>query len=306
MTTEQLITRAPTMDDLPGVVGLIRAYDAAAAFDLGNPTDDIRHVWTDPDFNLAEQAWLVVTPAGQIVGYMECAFDDDEAELDGYIHPEYTERGIGEHLLTLVDEKLRGSGMKANHTVPVSDTGMIALFETFGYRWSRGHWVMEIDITEPPTPVWPAGVELRPFDKERDSFAAYEVVTSAFAWNQKGEVETYEEWSKKRFDRADYNPELYQMVWQGDQLVACSLNVYRRPDLGWVRLLAVRDDWRGKGLGKALLHHSFADFYHRGTPKIGLAVDSQNPTGATRLYQNVGMQIVEQYSQLTKEFPKGE
>jgi ribosomal protein S18 acetylase RimI-like enzyme len=69
-----------------------------------------------------------------------------------------------------------------------------------------------------------------------------------------------------------------------------------------VRTLGVREEMRGRGLGKALLHQSFTDFYRRGVPKVGLAVDSQNPTGATRLYQKVGMQIAEQYSELSKQF----
>jgi len=44
-------------------------------------------------------------------------------------------------------------------------------------------------------------------------------------------------------------------------------------------------------LGEALLLHSFNEFYKRGMLNIGLGVDASNPTGATRLYQKVGMQV---------------
>jgi len=62
--------------------------------------------------------------------------------------------------------------------------------------------------------------------------------------------------------------------------------------MGWVGNLGVRRPWRKCGLGEALLLHSFHEFYKRGMMRIGLGVDASNPTGATRLYQKVGMNVV--------------
>ena len=42
----------------------------------------------------------------------------------------------------------------------------------------------------------------------------------------------------------------------------------------------------------ALLRHSFAEFYRRGTTKVSLRVDAENLTGATRLYERAGMHQV--------------
>jgi ribosomal protein S18 acetylase RimI-like enzyme len=53
----------------------------------------------------------------------------------------------------------------------------------------------------------------------------------------------------------------------------------------------VRRPWRGRGYGRALLLHTFAEFYNRGTPRVTLGVDAQNPTGATKLYESVGMDV---------------
>jgi len=58
-------------------------------------------------------------------------------------------------------------------------------------------------------------------------------------------------------------------------------------------------------LGEALLLHSFAEFYKRGTNTIGLGVDAQNPTGATRLYQKVGMHAVSEFVIYEKELRAG-
>jgi mycothiol synthase len=42
----------------------------------------------------------------------------------------------------------------------------------------------------------------------------------------------------------------------------------------------------------ALLHRVFSEFHHRGAPHVGLGVDAENPTGATRLYERAGMRVV--------------
>ena len=46
--------------------------------------------------------------------------------------------------------------------------------------------------------------------------------------------------------------------------------------------------WRGRGLGAALLLHSFGEFRRAGATRVGLGVDSENATGATQLYERVG------------------
>ena len=75
--------------------------------------------------------------------------------------------------------------------------------------------------------------------------------------------------------------------------------------IGWIRTLGVRRAWRKRGLGEALLLHSFGEFYKRGTKTIGLGVDAENPTGATRLYQKAGMHVASEYVTYEKELRSG-
>jgi ribosomal protein S18 acetylase RimI-like enzyme len=58
---------------------------------------------------------------------------------------------------------------------------------------------------------------------------------------------------------------------------------------GYVGAIGVQRAWRGKGLGRALLVRTFAEFYARGVSRVTLGVDAQSPTGATKLYEGVGM-----------------
>ena len=66
-------------------------------------------------------------------------------------------------------------------------------------------------------------------------------------------------------------------------------------DRGWVSLLGVRADSRGRGIAGALLRQAFAGFAARGTRSVLLAVDAANPTGATALYESVGMRVVKRF-----------
>ena len=68
-------------------------------------------------------------------------------------------------------------------------------------------------------------------------------------------------------------------------------NSFEDAEMGWVGTLGVRRPWRKRGLGLALLRHSFNEFYRRDKRKVGLGVDAQNLTGALRLYESAGMHI---------------
>jgi mycothiol synthase len=69
--------------------------------------------------------------------------------------------------------------------------------------------------------------------------------------------------------------------------------------------LSVRRPWRKVGLGLALLHHAFGEFYRRGEHNVRLNADSQNLTGAIRLYTRAGMHQIRQNNQYQKELRPG-
>ena len=68
-----------------------------------------------------------------------------------------------------------------------------------------------------------------------------------------------------------------------------------------MNLLGVRPSSRRRGLGLALLRHSFRELRARGVDTVGLCVDASNPTGATRLYERAGMRVMFQADVYSKE-----
>jgi len=115
---------------------------------------------------------------------------------------------------------------------------------------------------------------------------------------------TYEKWQLHMTNHEDFDPSLWHIAWDGDQIAGYSLCRYRM-GIGWVGTLGVRRAWRKRGLGEALLLHSFGEFHKRGKDVIGLGVDAANPTGATRLYQKAGMKVAAEYVIYEKELRAG-
>jgi hypothetical protein len=59
----------------------------------------------------------------------------------------------------------------------------------------------------------------------------------------------------------------------------------------WVDSLGVLEEFRGRGIGGALLDRALRGFRDSGYKQVALNVDSANPTGATRLYEAHGMHV---------------
>ena len=134
----------------------------------------------------------------------------------------------------------------------------------------------------------------------------YEAVEEAFAFEWGHRRRPYEEWRKRVYGWRNFDPSLVPVAWDGDEIAGVSLNYPKRMgDWGWIGSIGVRPAWRGRGLGLALLHESFARFRRIGETAVALGVDAENPTGATRLYERAGMRVLYQADLWQKELRAG-
>jgi ribosomal protein S18 acetylase RimI-like enzyme len=74
---------------------------------------------------------------------------------------------------------------------------------------------------------------------------------------------------------------------------------------GVAHLLGVRRAWRRRGLGLALLRDSFRRFRESGETVVALGVDTENATGAVRLYEHAGMRVLWRADVWEKELRAG-
>ena len=311
-----LVLRPARWSDLETVAQLI--YDVCAAdgdTSVAVTPDELRHEWENPDFVLERDAFLVENSDGHVVGFEE--FNNTHAhamlQTDGYVHPNYKGRGIGTALLRIIEKRALDEMALAEPDVRVSLRSTIDnrdpishdLHRNEGYQPLRYHWRMEVVLQGPPPEAnLPKGIELRPFVRGEHDIQVWHAQNESFRDHWGSHDQTLEVWQRSRFGDPEFDPSLWKIAWDGDEVAGFSLNRYRM-GIGWIRTLGVRRPWRKRGLGEALLYHSFADFYRRGMKTIGLGVDAQNPTGATRLYQKVGMYPASEFVTYEKELRAG-
>ncbi|HEX3269306.1 MAG TPA: GNAT family N-acetyltransferase [Ktedonobacterales bacterium] len=309
--------RAPREEDIPAILTLLRETDDAEFGQHDDwTTEDILADWKTID--PAQDAWLVLTPEGALAGYAT-VFNQGSGKIfgDGYVHPTQHERGIGTALIHLCEsrasEMIGAAPEGARVSIGFGANGLNeeagALFAHEGYAPIRNFYRMRIDMTEPPpAPIWPEGVTLRTVktgeEALQDQRAVFEAVEEAFSDHWGHVPRTFESWIE-RVNREDFDPTLWFIAEEDGQIAGFSL-CRQTPETGWLNTLGVRRPWRTRGLGMALLLHTFGEFYRRGMPTVVLGVDAQNLTGALRLYERAGMYVSMRFTTYEKELRAGE
>jgi len=306
-----LILRRPTAGDAPSVVDLVNAADAHDYGEVDMDIDDIREDWAGLD--LQTDAWLVESAhGGELIGYASLT-NKANVQLRAYVcvPPEQRRRGIGSELVRLVEAR----GQQLVPLAPAdarvvlvgwlkgSSAPEMRWARTLGYEFRRSFLRMRIEMKQPPpAPDWPPGISVRTYRPE-DARSVFEVVEEAFSDHWGHVPSTFEEW-RRRTRRTDFDPSLWSLAIEADTIVGTSL-CETMADGGWVASLCVRRPWRNRGVARAMLLHSFAEFWRRDRRTISLGVDADSLTGATRLYESVGMHTRQRYDQVGKVLRDG-
>lgn len=308
--------RTTTWADVNAVADLIYAVcEADGDVTVALSAAELEHEWKTHKFNPETDSHVIETQDGRVIAYGEFFNSQAHADLnaDLYVHPEFKGRGLFPAMLTWIEARAREEMKLAEPDLRIfirssmdgKDEIAKLAHEAEGYTTVRFSWRMEINLEEaPPAPMFPAGIELRPFDKEAHARLLLDAENEAFSEHWGSHASTFEEWSHRKLEKAEFDPTLWLVAWDGDQIAGFSQNRFRM-GIGWVGTLGVRKPWRKSGLGLALLLHSFGEFYKRGMKTIGLGVDASNKTGATRLYQRAGMHIASEFVTYEKELRPG-
>jgi mycothiol synthase len=246
---------------------------------------------------LDADAWIVELD-GRLAGYVDFEAREGGRMLgDGYVRPELRNRGVGAELLRLTEERaaeelatIDGRAYLQNATL-VGDECVPNLYERHGYRSVRHFWRMVIDLGGEPEVRVPDGTEIRTYRRGEER-AIHEALEDAFADHWEHQRRTFEEYAKRTFARRSHDSSLYWAALAGDEIVGANLADWKREgDWGWIGVLGIRPPWRRRGIAEALLNTAFVEFFRRGERRVALGVDAQSPTGATRLYEKVGMRV---------------
>jgi mycothiol synthase len=288
---EQLTFRRPAAADIHKAAEVYAAEEQAVRGEVTMGADEMRDWWRL--FDLTEASWLVEDESGKPVGV--CCCMRREADFDYWVavRPEYHGAGVSTELLARAEQHARHAGgttLKA---------GMLAgnerartLLEGRGFREVRRFYRMQIDFERPPVaPNAPGGITITAFRPE-DARAFHATLNEAFEGDWGFHAMSFEEWKSHRLEQPETDTSLWFIAWDGGETAGAIRCDGTKFGGGWVGALGVRERWRGRGIGMALLRRAFDEFHTRGVPHVGLGVDAANPTGATRLYERAGMRVM--------------
>jgi GNAT superfamily N-acetyltransferase len=281
--------RAGTRDDLAAIAELFGSVEEAVG---GRPSRlDAAGVdgWLHT-ISFETNTWLVEEEGELVAG----AFAQCFGELGngaGAVRPSAWGRGLGAQLVDTMERRLSDEGALRTHSWTVAgDEAAAALFAGRGYRVARRFWEMAIELeSDPPEP----SVRVEPFAEE-DAESFHAALEESFADHWEHHPEAFDEWWNRQLRRENYEPSLWFLIRDGEEIAGVA-RCEPRPPAGWVGALGVRPAWRGRGYGKALLQHSFREFRRRGYTRAALGVDASNATGATQLYEGVGMHAEQEF-----------
>jgi mycothiol synthase len=279
----------PITDDDIDAVAALAAEDEAAL--QGRPSrlgsNDVRGWLARVD--LAQDSWRYEED-GKLLAVSWFDFIDDLGFFVGIVAQNAKGRGLGSRLVDTGEARARERGAARVQTFGLEpDAAAAGLFERHGFTLVRRFYEMAIQLeAEPVVPALPEGFTLESFQMD-DARPYYTALDAAFQDHWEHHTVGFERWWKEKQSAHDFDPTLWFLIRDGHWVAAVIRNDPERNGGGYVAAIGVQRAWRGKGLGRALLLRTFAEFYARGVPRVTLGVDAQSPTGATKLYEGVGM-----------------
>lgn len=265
------------------------------------------------------QDQLLAEVDGQLVAYNRIFWD---TELDGtrvafhagFVLPEWRGLGIGRSLIHWVEARARQVYAETGGETPAfacaealtSAVGLTRLIQDEGYTPVRYGFYMETpDLDYIPDVPLPAGLEIRPVQPEH-YHAIWEAHVEAFR-DHWGATETIEADFDNWLNHPMNQPDLWVVAWEGDQVAGSILNYINHEynarfdrALGYTENISVRRSWRRRGLARALLAHSMRVHKAQGMTQTTLGVDTENPSGALRLYESMGYVVTAQETNYRK------
>jgi GNAT superfamily N-acetyltransferase len=302
--------------DYPLMVDAIAASADADQVERVTTVEDIASSYAhltncDPD-----QDMIFAEMNGGVIGYSRgWWFEEDQGPrlygFVGFLVPAWRRKGIGRVMLRWMENRLRlvASGHPADREnffqafVTQFETGLSAMLRNEGYTPIRYGWEMvRPTLDDIPDFPLPDGIDVRPVlpNQYRE---IWDTSTEAFHDHWGFVQPTEEDYQSWLADRTIFQPQLWQIAWdihtgqiagQVRTFIDQAQNEKYNRKRGFTEFISVRRPWRKRGLARALIARSLLVQKEHGMTESALGVDSQNLSGATRIYEECGFRVVRQ------------
>ncbi len=294
--------RGPEPGDAAHVVAIVNDEARTIAGAVTVDVDRLERMWSSPGVDRERDVALVVNDADVVCAMLYCSCQAPylRVRFRGAVRRADHHQGIGGALVAeaaVRGSRFRGLAGGAPQVLQgftfVGDRRTDSLMTAAGFRPVRYFLEMERVFSEVREPAGVVdGVVIRPY-RSSDIEAVHACIATAFDDHWGDPEPSFEEWRRGVDDTSFWSVALVD-----DAIVGVVSAAGGRPsdgERGYVGELGVLPSWRGRGVGEALLRTAFRSIEAAGLPAVCLHVDGASLTGATRLYERVGMRARPSY-----------
>ena len=292
--------------DVATAVRIITECDLAALGEKDSGEADIAHMLSIPTMDRAASCLVLERDEPIGVVWMENDVTGRDTFIDAFCPPGPRAREVHDLGLRL--------GLSAAHAHRAAatadgdwtaragcwqaDEDYAAALRAHGFEPSRTFYRMRIESSSPEMPAsmppLPAGVEVVVAGSDEAVLRRIWAVDNAsFAEHYNFTPRDFDEWWSFEASSTTHDPHRWWLLtFDGVDAAICLLDE-SRAELGdgYVGVLGVLREFRGRGLAQLLLRRSFVRYRDMGRAGTQLGVDAENGTGAVRVYETVGMRV---------------
>lgn len=293
LTKTEFILRNSTPEDAEALFAHITRCETD---DLGKPMMEWEELTNDLATTPPANKWVMLTPDNQIIGsniLFEWAPGDFAAYV--YVHRDYEQYGVADTLIQAAEQRAR-------EVMPTKGEAYLRMYNAIGNPFAEAYFtangfhvkthiiVMEMTFTDgnpPPTPDWPTDLTCRLINSPAEDRRVWELIEEAYKVPGRAR-RPFDSWRSRVFDPEPFDISLFYVVTNLAGEIVAALHNQNLEDATDVSQIAVRPDYRRRGIALNLLYELFSEVYRRGGRRITLGVDDQNVTNGRRLYEQAG------------------
>jgi ribosomal protein S18 acetylase RimI-like enzyme len=289
--TSPLTAQPATRGDLPFIARLFAESNVRDELGIGYPRcDDAAEILAELalyDATLEDSFYVLRRGDHRCVGTLGFLFDDDMpfAYLAGPLLDEGARHRL-EEAVGCAEDIARSRFPALRNSVSAGNRALMAALDRRGWKPHHENLEMAFDLDRPP-PGPPADVEIEQL-AGRDApwfFAVARLLARTHGWadGEQRLAEYLEQGYRAAFVRAG-------RVTTGGQAEAAGAVMWLHLEgttFSRLDYVSTHEDWRGQGVGAALVHHAIVAARSSGDQRLYLALDPGN-TAAHRLYLRAG------------------
>jgi mycothiol synthase len=306
-------------DDFPAMASVVNESNEADQIEHTESVEDIAATYNNLVNCDPYQDMIFAEMRGEVIGFGRTWWILKSEGIRTYCHfslmlPEWRGKSIRRAMLLHNQRRIRE--IAAHHPkdeprffetwAADTETDWDSLLQAESYQPVRYLFEMvRPNLDEIPDLPLPEGIEVRPVKPEHLR-KIWDAAGEAFR-DHWGATEWRDEWFQQWQEKSYFNPELFQVAWDGDEVVGTVLNYISEEEnkqfnrkRGYTEEITTRRPWRRRGLARALIARSFKVLKEQGMTEAALAVDAENISGALKLYEDMGFRTVKRYTTYRK------